>query len=356
MRISMNITYKNSKNSIKNSIIMAVLIMLFSVLFSSVSLAATSQEFNLEKNAADSGFIYYAPKEISRPDALNALLAADNNINDMKNNNLTVLYLNDLLVQARQDYIGYGASNLKSDISKEKSIIKLNLLESMLEMATTNPLYGKTDLNYSEVLMLSELIKFRKDQANNILDSLSLIKEKEIKYLESGADTSAAAEALKKAETAFNEERYDESEAAIRETDLKLEEAMTDFRRSRDIMILSKNFITRYWWQLSVLLAAIIISAPFMFKRIRIRAAKMKIKSLKAELEGIDDLLKNAQIDYLKKRTLTKETYEIMAEGYKRRSTEINHTLPVYESIARGEKHDKKKSGKEKQEGALEFK
>jgi hypothetical protein len=336
--------------------IITVLIPLLSVLFSAAISAATSEEFSLQENSLSSNFVYFAPKEVSRTDALNALLAADKNINDMKDNNLTVLYLNDLLVQARQYYIGYSTSNLKSDISKEKSIIKLNLLDNLLAMTVPDSLYGKTDLNYSKVLMLSELIKFRKDQANNILDSLSLITEKEMKYRESGADTSAAAETLKKAETAFNEERYEEAEASIKETDLKLEDAMTNLRRSRDIMALSKNFITRYWWQLSILLLLIIISAPFAFKRIRIRAAKMKIRSLKAELEGIDDLLKNAQIDYLKKRTLTKETYEIMAEGYKRRSTEINHTLPVYEAIAHGDKHDKKKSGKEKQEGALEFK
>src|SRR3989344_7849428 len=123
----------------RHSIIaMIVLISISFILLSGASLAATAAvpSFDIEKNTIRSNFVYFAPDNISRPDALNALLAADTGIKEMKSNNLTTAYVDDLLTKARQAYIGYGTSTLKADISQEKSVIKLDLLENMLAMTS----------------------------------------------------------------------------------------------------------------------------------------------------------------------------------------------------------------------------
>ncbi|MAG19912.1 hypothetical protein CL618_00580 [archaeon] len=156
---------------------------------------------------------------------------------------------------------------------------------------------------------------------------------------------------LEAAKISFNEERYDEAEAFLKEADLKLDEASSEAKRLKGLINLSKGFFVKYWWAILLFIILVIVFGPKVAKKVRVKLAKNKLLNLRLELQTLERLIKKAQEDRFKFKKLTKVTYDIRINRYKDRMTEIKHTIPVLESII-----GKKVKKKVKKRGVLEIK
>jgi predicted RND superfamily exporter protein len=161
---------------------------------------------------------------------------------------------------------------------------------------------------------------------------------------------------LEEAKISFKEERYDEAEAYLKEAELKLEQASTEYKRVKGLLKLSKNFFQKYWWQIILILIILGSIAKPTIKKVRMSLARKKAVALRSELQTLDRLMKKAQEDCFKNKKITEATYKIRMDRYRKRLAEIKHTLPVVEAIARGEKKSIKKESGQKRRGILEIK
>src|SRR3989338_10931669 len=278
-----------------------------------------------------------AEVNLSRENALNSLLEAEEHIKEMKRYNLSVFYVNDLLLEAKRNYIGETISYINKDLEKEQDRNKLAYLESLLIIQKNTPIYEVKKLSTPEVFRITSLINDKKNQAYKILDTISLLEGKEQSYSKIGIETSEGLDLIKEAKKSFIEERYDEAEDLLNQANLKLDNASLEYNRVKGLLNLTKSFFAKYWRPIiSIFLFLAIISYPAI-KIIRKKLAKKKLINLKLELEVISKLLKRVQADYFSKR-ITRDTYRIRTERYKHRAAEIKHTIPVLEPIAKGGK------------------
>lgn len=298
-----------------------------------------------EKNITGAAVLSINQENISREDALNALLEAEDDVKEMEALNLSAYFFMDTLLSAKRSFIGDRIVYLQAEISSEIGF-KREYLESLLEVAKETPSYEVKKLDYSEAARLAGVIAARKQQAYRILDMISMISEK--------AGAAEALDLIEEAKASFSAERYDEAEAYLQEADLALEKAGTEYERVKGLIALSRGFFEKYW--LHILVAVIIIAAIAVptVKYARKKLAKRKLESLRIELESINNSIKKAQEACFKDRKITEATYRVRIAKYRSRMAEIKYTIPVLESIVSGEKGKIKKEPENK--GVLEVK
>ncbi|MBD3312979.1 hypothetical protein GF345_00895 [Candidatus Woesearchaeota archaeon] len=314
---------------------------------------SVTAQFSIEGSPIKSNFTYTSPENVTREDALDALIEAEGSIEEMKEYNLSHSYADDVLLIAQRSYIGEKFSYIEDDLAEEKDRRKSAYLIKLQNISRATPDYEVREINHSKVLLLTQLIEYRTEQAFRILDYLPVVEEKEELYRQKGANTTQGLEVLIKARTAFREERYDEAEALLEKANNILDDAFFEHRRATAITNLTKNFILKYWWQIIVILVIIAIITPPAVRRTRAVLAANKIKRLKIELDSLKDSLKKAQEERFVKFTLTDKSYHARSEKYMDRMTEIKHTIPVLEAILQ-EQNKPRKGIRKRVSGSLQ--
>lgn len=308
----------------------------------------TFDELEKEKE----GFVYESPEVITQEVALDALLKAEQDLQEMNDFNINIDFFKDTLSQAKRYYVGVDFSIFREESQKIDDALKQDYIrDKLVQIFSITPEYEKVKTDYSEVIRLTQLIAFKKGQAYGILDTLSILEEEE-NNTDSGVDTSEVKELLDNARKAFEEGRYDEAEGLLEDADLKLDLSLLEYQRSKGLIKLSKNFFQKYWWQIILVIIILVIIAKPIIKKVRKKLAKKKLETLRLELQTISKLIKKAQEECFKDKKITVDTYKTRVDKYKTRMAEIKHTIPVLESIV--SRRNKKKKAKKK--GILEIK
>lgn len=366
-----NTKKKNSKNTNYTLIYSIILLVLAfagifllnsQVDFTGFSILETSGETSDERVVENilsevefgSEFEYIPPENKSREAALEALLDAEDDLQEMIDFGLSVFFIEDSLLHAQRYYIGNDTTLLEQDIEQQDDELKIIYLESLQAIAANTPEHELEVLDYSEVFSLTQLIEFRKQQAYLLTDSLEIVEEKEQQYTADYVDTFEGLAMLNLAKESFAEERYDEAEEYLRQADVLLDQASLELRRLKKLWRMSTNLLVLYWWQTLLVLVFLASMGYFSWKKIRVILLINKIKMLKQELMALDELMVKAQKDYLYRKRISKQTYEIKMQKYKERKGEIKHTLPVLESILTGKKVEEKEP--DKKTGVLQIK
>ena len=301
----------------------------------------------LEETEIKNEFEYQEQDNITRSSAFVALLDSEDVLAELSSNNLSVLFIQDELLQAKRYFIGKDPIIINQELEKEENKFKTDYLDSLLIFYKETPGHEIKNLDYSEVMRSTQLIEFRKNQAYDILDTISLLEDKEKEYSQRGIDTQEPLEFLEESKVSFKEERYDEAQAYLKEADLKLDQASFEHTRIRGILRLSKNFFIKYWYYLLIILSVLVIAVKPVAKKIRKHKAKNKLEKIRLEQITLKKLLKQAQEKCFKFQTMTKDTYDAVEDKYKTRSNEIKRQIPVLESIISGKKIEKKKEEKQ---------
>ncbi len=283
-----------------------------------------------------------------RADALDALFLAELDWQDMLGLNISADFVSDNLLLAKRYYIGEKASYLLVDLEKEWNEEKRAYLNGLLNLSRNTKAYEIEKLNYKGVFDLTGAIHSRKERAYHILDLMAVTGEEIAKYGENNMTVQKSILSLDKAAKAFQDERYEEAESNIADANTELQEASTESQRVKKLLDLGKNFFVRYWWQIIFVLIMLSIATLIIANKIRVKLARSKLEGMKKELEALNSMIKKAQEDRFKAKTLTEKGYKLKVEGYLEKIAEIKHTIPVLESIILGNKKiiekDKKKS------------
>jgi preprotein translocase subunit SecG len=277
-----------------------------------------------------SGFVAYDETQtpITKETALQAINESENIIKEMQENNLSVAYMNDRLIEAelvlkQAEY----AEILRGDVNsteKEKQ-----------EATEALRLINWEDVTYENVLFYTEDIQQRKDSAYLLLDKISV---EEGKLNEANNETKTIFE---QAKLAFSEERYNDTEKLLEDFNIALEKEKSESSILAGIRIGAKNFFQRYWIPLIIFLIIISVIGYFSYKRYEKKILKNKIRKMKTEEQVLQNLIKKAQTERFKENKISASLYKISMEKYQKRMQEIKEELPVLEERLRRFKNKK---------------
>jgi len=263
---------------------------------------------------APEGFNFTYQGEVSETAALQAIQDAQLEIAVMRQNNLTTIFVEDVLNEANLQY-GQG--------------------------------------NYTVVLKMAQLISFIKKEKIEFLDRLELIKDKELEFQTKKVDTYAGQALIQQSRKAFVNDQLKEAQALLEQADAELGKANAEKERQKGLAYLSKNFFLKYWWQIILVMCILSVVSPYLAKRIIKKRRQQKLARLREELGQTQELIKKLQRDCFIEKKISTETYKKKAVRYEERMAEIKHTIPVIEAQLRGKSWFSKKSEKRADQAQL---
>ncbi|MCG2719256.1 MAG: hypothetical protein L6266_00755 [Nanoarchaeota archaeon] len=251
-----------------------------------------------------------AQEEITKEKALESLENAKQDMTTMNNEGFTVIFINDTIIEA------------ESALERVENALDLNY----------------SGFSYEEVLEILKIITERKAKAYEISDKLRALELKAENYASTSVDVTKSLVILENAKNTFNDERYESVESLIIDLENSLETAKAERTLGNVVANSTKNFIQKNYLQLIILLAVIIVITIISWNRIKKIRAKNKLTTFKIEKESIKELMKETQREFYQRENISKLTYGIRMDLYREKLTELNHTIPVFEAIVKGEK------------------
>jgi len=317
--------------------------------------------------AEEKPYIDYANisvENITQELALNAILQAEKDMQEMQEQGFGIVWVNDTLIEAKKYFEGENYTALLGDIKGIEDLERREKARSLLIEAQKK--IG-VPVDYKKVLEKTKAINERKKRSYEIIDYIRAaelrIEETEVKLreellssifrgsitgaavvdtgnlthmAEDGLDMTSASELLDKAKIEFKEERFEDTINLLNDVEPKINEikaentvAKTAYRAGKETTI---NFIKEYY--IAIIAGLIIITSIFLlfYNRVMVRILKRKIHDMNVEEEVLMDLIKKAQSDYYSKGIIPKQNYEIKLSKYKERILEIKHQLPVIQA------------------------
>jgi hypothetical protein len=289
------------------------------------------------------------PSDVSEAEALKALMQAESDAETIRNYIKGPTYLiNDTLILAKRYFIGQFSEGILIMLA-EATPEEAAYLQTLLDVVQSTPESEIKVTDYAEVLRLTRQIAAFKEQASRLVDGFALYQDKQRDFRGQGVNTSLADDIFEQSRTSFREERFGESETLLEDANLKISQLWAEQTRFKSILKRTRNFFQKFWKQSLIVFVLIVVTAPSVVLRIRRHRAKGKLAKIRVELVELGTLLVKAQEDCFKYRTITETAYKVKSEAYKTRINEIKRTIPVLESIIRGEKKPKEEG---KQEGS----
>lgn len=283
------------------------------------------------------------PENITQETALDALIASEKDISEMKYYNLSTFLVGDMLREAKRAFVGETPSHIIADIRQRDAGPKKEYLEKIYVFSGEIPSGEIIPLNFTRTIETRQRITAKKKQAYLILDNTALLSGKEEEYRQNNFNTTRAQEFLLKANEAFAAERYDDSEDYLKQAETSLKYLTAEARRVKEISELAKNFVQRYWILILAAIAIIITLIKPTVRKIQQKLAERKVIKFKKELRELHNLLVRAQEDCFRYKRMTVDTYKKREAEFRKRTAEINEELPFYEAAAKGKEHERRK-------------
>jgi hypothetical protein len=262
-------------------------------------------------------------EEITEEQATREIEASIELIAQLKSSDFNTKRLEDLLLNAEITLKQVRFAEILRD--EESNHIKKREARTSLELISWE------DLNYSDVLKITNEIKDLQNRANMLSYSIDAEEialspeEGEIQDLE-------VTNLINEVNNAYEEERYEDAEALLLDLrDLK-EKVQSEKTFGNTIKKNTQNFIKRYSYQIIIALFLIGILSYFSYIKINRKLLKNKILKMKTEEKALLSLMKKAQTERFKEKKLSELIYKIRMKKYKERRSEIDEELPVLEA------------------------
>ena len=264
----------------------------------------------------------------TRMQAVQAINDSEKIIQEMKNNNFSILFVNDTLTNAlltlkQVDYAEILRGNVNSTGTE-----RFNAQSALL-------LVNWQKLTYNDVINYTDEIKQRRDQAFEIDDSLTILMIDIETYEKKGVNLNESWNLFLEANNSFYSDRYEESENFINQAKTSIDSLRAESSIGEAFRNAALNFIQKYWYYL---VPALIILAGIIYllsRNIQKKRLRNKIKKMKAEYEAIKELEKKTQIERFKENKISGLTYNIRMKKYQEKMNQIKEEIPVLESRLR---------------------
>jgi hypothetical protein len=261
---------------------------------------------------------------VTKSEAAFAINQSEKIIFEMIQNNFSITYMNDSLIEAKKifEQVGY-AEILKGEViatekEKENALFALRLI-------------NWKKVSYADVLAYTDRIIERRQKAFFLADKIT-IEESNIGFSKTTMDL------LNQAKIAFYEDRYNDSETLLNEFVDSVEREKLDASFLSGVKNGTLNFIQKYWIEIIIFLVIFIFIFNYFYKKAKKRALQKKIDKIKAEKGVLEELMKKNQEDRFKKNSISGLVYNIRMKKYQERIEEIKQELPVFEERLKKDK------------------
>ncbi len=263
---------------------------------------------------------------VKRIDALDAIDRGEAIMDEMIENNFSIAYVNDSLLEVRRvfEQVKYAEILRDSDASDYAKI------EARKELRLVD--WG--EIGYGNVIEIIDSIEERRDEAFGVYDFLVASRMKAENYGEK-IDVSQINSLLDEAGIAFYEGRYEESKELLGKVDdlfeIKRSESATLSVLRRGAM----GFVVRYWYYILLVLILLGVGGFFSYKKISLKALRARIKKMKVERKVLLGLMKSVQKARFKENKISGLVYRIRMGKFEERMNVIKERLPVLEGRLR---------------------
>lgn len=292
-------------------------------------------------------------QEITEEQAFDAILEAQDNIQEMTDSGFNTTMANDLMQDARNAFAGENYTKLLLETERINDTRKREQAKKLIE-AAKNALGDKKGDYPTVLLKTSEIIELR-NRAFEVYD-LMLALDMRIKELSSIIELKDAGQKLSEAKTYFYSESYDDAEKTANEgfaiVDRKAAEATELnllYRAGKENL---EFFLRENWKKLLIGLFIALVFGLIFYKQLSIILAKKRLDSLRLERQVLLDLIKKAQYERFNLGAITNKEYEIKTSKFKERIVEVEKEIPVLEEkfTLKGIKKEKTAEVKQKKE------
>jgi predicted small secreted protein len=146
---------------------------------------------------------------------------------------------------------------------------------------------------------------------------------------------------LKQAKIAFGEERYKDAQKLLEDLRLQIEKEQSEKTTLNEMKKATQNFFQKYWIQIIIGLAILILITRIVYKKLEKRILAKKIKKMKIEEQVLNDMIKRTQEERYKENKISGLVYNIRIKKYEKRIQEIKEELPVLEARLKKEVKNK---------------
>ena len=275
------------------------------------------------------------PLENATPQiAFDALIQADNDMLEMKEQGFGIRWVNDTLIEAQKYFSGKNYTALLIEIEKINDTEKKAQARELLLLAQEK--IGIL-VDYRKVLEKTKSISERKKKAYEIKDSIRAyeLKEKELKS--QNLKTGEIESLISQAKSEFGNERYENAQSLLLDIDKKMLESSAQATIVKAIYKAGKDDITLFfrmhYREILMLLGFLSAVLMLLYNRIMISILRRKITDLRIEQEVLSDLMKKAQDDYFIKGDLTRRAFDIKTVEYKAAMAKSRQRLPVMQAL-----------------------
>lgn len=301
---------KIDKLNFGKKILISMILLFYFVFFINFLFCSALGNFNESSNFSN----------VTREMALESIGESAQIILEMKKENFSTGYMEDLLIEANRTFKQAEYAEMLNggvNISNEK------ILEARRALA----LIDWRKINYSNVFGHTSKIKERKTQAFFIYDSLLAI-ELEIKDLKmQGINTAEAEILLSESENFFYQDQYDDASQSLEKTKSLLEQTSLKSATFIGLQKGTRNFFGKYGGYLVFLLAFFLVVSFLIYKKVSLSLLKKNIRRLSAEREILLGLMKTAQKERFNENKLSGLIYTIKMQKYREKLQKVKQEL-----------------------------
>lgn len=254
-------------------------------------------------------------------EALLAIASSENIIMRMQNENFSIVFVNDTLIQAKKvlEQAIYADILRNSSSSEENKTIANNALK----------LVNWQNVTFNYVILYTDLIAQRQKQAYSIKDSITLLENKAKQYSSQDINISTGLDIFYQAKQSFIEDRYQEAEDLITQADKSFEDSRAKSATLNTLIYGTKNFFQKYWPYVLMFLIFMVAVTYLVYGKIMAQIILKRIEKMKLEFKTITELMKQSQRDRFQTNKISGLVYNIRMAKYKARQEEIKETLPI---------------------------
>jgi hypothetical protein len=261
--------------------------------------------------------------ETTKEDAISAIETAELEIKQMSDAGFSVLFAEDTLKSAKQ---ALQRANFVETIELYPGSTVAEGAKEALEGIDYE------GFSYENVLVHTQKITERKDQAFLLRDTIRALEIKLEKGTIGEENAKELSSLLEEAKNAFDNERYEETEALLINFSEELENKKIEESTLNATIKASRGFIEKNWPQLLIFLIIISVISWYVWKRVEKKRLKSTLERMRQEMTTLKKLMKRTQEERFSKGTLSGLIYNIRMDTYRRKMNNIKEKMPVIES------------------------
>ncbi len=261
-------------------------------------------------------------QEVTREDALKAIEEAKKDMRIMINAGFSTNAINDSIKSANRALKrAEFAEALKNNATGQTAIEAREALEGL----------NYEGFTYADVLTHTNTVKQRKEKVFELSDRIRATEIKIENYQNFGLNTTKEEETLDESKTAFENERYTESENLLEQANSNLDRKRANLASFNIFLDSTKGIFQKYWQEILITTTILSIGGWATWKKISRRRKLRNLRKLNKEEITLNRLIRETQTDMFKRQTIPKLVYEIRMDKYNKRLNEIKKEKNILE-------------------------